>query len=102
MLDSIRCTRHILETHNKKPDLQKFASESKNLTEEEQEMLNNLLSKYEFLFDGTLGTWKNKTIYIYRITTRTQAVPLETISSAKGTKIRLQEGSGKYFTTRGT
>ena len=27
-------------------------------------MLHNLLSKYEFLFDGKLGTWKTKPVDI--------------------------------------
>ena len=27
-------------------------------------MLRNVLNKYEFLFDGTLGTWKARPVYI--------------------------------------
>ena len=42
----------------------KIAPESKHLTKEEQNTLHSVLSKYEFLFSGTLTTWKMKTIYI--------------------------------------
>lgn len=31
-----------------------------HLTPEEAQLLESLISKYEFLFDGTLGTWKTK------------------------------------------
>ena len=45
-----------------KTDLRKVTSESKNLSEEECEMIHNVLSKYELLFDRTLDTWKTKTV----------------------------------------
>ena len=39
-------------------------SNSKNLNDNEQIMLRDLITKYEFLFDGTLGTWKTKPVDI--------------------------------------
>ena len=54
----------ILNAHNEKSNLHKVASESKKLTEEERTKLHTLLTKYEFLFNRTLGTCKNKPVDI--------------------------------------
>ena len=51
-------TKHvvqILDANYKKADLQAVV---KGCTHEEQEMLLELLTNYEPLFDGTLGAWK--------------------------------------------
>ena len=44
----------------KKADLQAVVKGCTHLSSEEQEMLLELLTKYEPLFDGTLGAWKTK------------------------------------------
>ena len=54
----------ILDDHYKKSDLKKFASERKNLTEEEREMIHILFSKYKLLLGGTLGTRNTKPLDI--------------------------------------
>ena len=60
----MRHTCHILDSHYEKSNLHKVASESKKLTEEERIKLHTLLTKYEFLFNQTLGTCKNKPVDI--------------------------------------
>ena len=52
----------ILNTNDQKADLSKIVSNSKHLNDNKKSMLRDILSKYEFLFDGTLGTWKIKPI----------------------------------------
>ena len=37
---------------------------SKHLSSNKQSMLNDVLNKYEFLFSGTLGTFKTKPVDI--------------------------------------
>ena len=39
-------------------------SNDKNLTEDEHNALHDLTTKYELLFNVTLGTWKTKSIDI--------------------------------------
>ena len=48
----------ILDATYKKADLQAIAKGCTHLSSEEQNMLLELLTNYEPLFDGTLGAWK--------------------------------------------
>ena len=57
-------TRCILDGNYEKSELRKVVSNNKKLIDDERYALHNLLSKYEFLFDGTLGTWTTKPINI--------------------------------------
>ena len=38
--------------------------DSKNLSSDKKSMLYDLLTKYEFIFGGTIGTWKTKPVDI--------------------------------------
>ena len=60
----MRLTRRILYAHYGKSELSKVVSEIKPLTEEERAALYTLLTKYEFLLDGTLVTWDTTPIDI--------------------------------------
>ena len=55
-------TRQILEARYQKSDLSKIVPEHKHLTKEEHGMLHNILNKYEFIFDRTLGTWETNPV----------------------------------------
>ncbi|MFM8588489.1 MAG: RNase H-like domain-containing protein [Bacteroidota bacterium] len=48
----------ILDANYKKANLQEIVNSCTHLSSEEQEMLLELLTEYEPLFDGTLGAWK--------------------------------------------
>ena len=63
-MDTIQRTLYILDDHYEKSYLHKFVSESKHFTEQERTTFHNLWTKYEFLFEVTVGTWKNKPLYI--------------------------------------
>ena len=52
-----RMTR-IQDAVYEKADLRKVVTDNKNLNKKQQKDLLALLKKYEFLFDGTLGTWE--------------------------------------------
>ena len=54
--DSKRRTCRILDAKYQKVDLSKIVSNSKHLKNNEQCMLRAVLNKYEFLFNGTVGT----------------------------------------------
>ena len=56
--------RKILDTNYQKAYLNNITSEIKHLSHNEKCMLHDVLSKYEFIFDGTLGTWKPKPVHI--------------------------------------
>ena len=59
-------TRCILDEDDyKNIYLCKVAPENKNLSEEERDDIHDVLIKYKFLFDGTLGSCKNKPIDVY-------------------------------------
>ena len=58
ILDSRRHKLRILDAQYQKVNLCKIVSDSKHLVNDEQSMLYGVLAKYEFLLDGTLGTWK--------------------------------------------
>ena len=51
LLDITRRTRHILDAQYEKYDLHKVASNKKHLTDDDRNALQNLQTKYEFLFD---------------------------------------------------
>ena len=48
----------ILDANYKMADLQAVIKSCTHLSSEEQDMLLDLLTNYELLFDGTLGAWK--------------------------------------------
>ena len=51
--------RRILDARYKKVNLNKIMIEQcQHLTTTERHRLLHLLNKFEYLFDGTLGTWK--------------------------------------------
>ena len=60
----MRQTHRILHAQHHKSDLTKILSDSKNLNGDKQNMLYDILTKYELLFDRTLETWKTKHTYI--------------------------------------
>ena len=43
----------------------KVASKNKHLSEEKRDDIHDVLIKYKFLFDGTLGSCKIKPIHVY-------------------------------------
>ncbi len=52
-----------LDTKYQKPDLQSIVRDNcKHLSTDQQKRLLQLLTKYESLFDGTLGDWKTKPV----------------------------------------
>ena len=57
-INTTRRMRRILDAKYKKSDLKKAMTEQcQHLNAKECEIILNLISKYEELFDGTLGTW---------------------------------------------
>ena len=62
VLESMWRTRSILDAQYQNADLRIIVSHSKHLNNNKRSMLYNVLTKYEFLFDGTLGTWKTKPV----------------------------------------
>ena len=60
---SDRATR-ITAADYKKADLKEVVEGCKHLNKEEKRSLYKLLKRYEFLFDGTLGTWHSKPVSI--------------------------------------
>ena len=52
----------ILDAKYKKADLKKEIEKCLDLTKEEKERLENLLKKYEELFNGTLGSWNTEPV----------------------------------------
>ena len=55
---------YLLDVNYKKVDLRDLSKNQPQLTETQQELLFNLLSKYDSLFQGKLGTWKGPLIHI--------------------------------------
>ena len=53
-----------MEANYQKANLSKIASNSKKFNDNERNMLRDVLTKYEFLFDGTIGNWKKKPVDI--------------------------------------
>ena len=62
--DSTERIKRILDAHYEKADLDKLTASYTHLQETERNELNQLLKKYEYLFDGTLGKWKTEPIDI--------------------------------------
>ena len=52
----------ILDAKYKKADLKKEMENCMDLTKEEKEKLEELLKKYEDLFNGTLGSWNTEPV----------------------------------------
>ena len=55
-------TQNEYHSDNHKADLQEVAQQCTHLSAPKQQKLCTLLKRYEFLFDGTLGTWKTTPI----------------------------------------
>ena len=64
VLDSARRTLRILDENYQRADLSKIVSISKDLNDNKTIMLRDVLNKYEFPFDGTLGTRKTRPVHI--------------------------------------
>jgi hypothetical protein len=61
--DAIKHVTRILDAKYQKADLQSIVRDNcKHLSADKQKMLLQLLTKYESLFDGTLGDWKTKPV----------------------------------------
>ena len=56
--------RRILDAKYQKEGLSKVVSYSKHLKDNKQSMLRDVLNKCDFLFNGTLGTWKTRSVNI--------------------------------------
>jgi hypothetical protein len=61
--DATKRVTWILDTKYKKADLQTIVRDNcKHLSADQQKKLLQLLKKYEFLFNGTLGDWKTNPV----------------------------------------
>jgi hypothetical protein len=61
--DATKHVTRILDTKYQKADLQSIVTDKcKHLSADQQKKLLQLLTKYELLFDGTLGDWKTKPV----------------------------------------
>jgi hypothetical protein len=61
--DATKQVTRILDAKYKKADLQSIAKDNcKHLSADQKKKLLQLLTKYELLFDGTLGDWKTKPV----------------------------------------
>ena len=58
--DASKCIKEILDTKYEPANLKEIAANCMSLTKEQQEELHTLLTKYESLFDGTLGHWRGE------------------------------------------
>ena len=56
--------KKILDAKYEAANLEEIAELAIHLSKEEQQQLYKLLMKYQSLFDGTLGTWKNETLSV--------------------------------------
>ena len=63
VLDATQRTYSILDVKYQKAYSSKITSYIKYLSSDKQGMLYNVRTKYEFPFNGTLVTWKNKPVY---------------------------------------
>ena len=55
--------KKILDAKYKAADIPKIVGARKDLSQAQKTALEQLLTKYGSLFDGTLGTWKNKQVH---------------------------------------
>jgi hypothetical protein len=61
--DAIKHVTRILDAKYQKADLQSIVRDNcKHLSTDQQKKLLQLLTKYQLLFDGTLGDWKTKPV----------------------------------------
>jgi hypothetical protein len=61
--DATKRVTQILDAKYQKADLQSIVRDTcKHLSANQQKKLLQLLTKYELLFDGTLGDWKTKLV----------------------------------------
>jgi hypothetical protein len=61
--DATKRVTRILDAKYQKADLQAIVKDKcKHLSANQQKKLLQLLTKYESLFDGTLGDWKTKSV----------------------------------------
>ncbi len=61
--DATKHVMRILDANYKRADLQSIVKDKcKHLSADQQKKLLQLLTKYESLFDGTLGDWKTKPV----------------------------------------
>jgi hypothetical protein len=61
--DATKLVTRILDAKYQKADLQSIVRDNcKHLSANQQKKLLRLLTKYESLFDGTLGDWKTKPV----------------------------------------
>jgi hypothetical protein len=61
--DATKHVTRILDANYKRADLQSIVKDKcTHLTTNQQKKLLQLLTKYELLFDGTLGDWKTKPV----------------------------------------
>jgi hypothetical protein len=61
--DATKCVTWILDVKYQKADLQLIVRDKcKHLSADQQKKLLQLLTKYELLFDSTLGDWKTKPV----------------------------------------
>ncbi len=61
--EATKCVTRILDVKYQKADLQSIVKDKcKHLSTNQQKKLLQLLTKYESLYDGTLGDWKTKLV----------------------------------------
>ena len=58
--DAYHCVKKILDAKYVPADLNELCKNQEHLSLEEQKQLQTLLTKYEDLFDGTLGHWNGE------------------------------------------
>jgi hypothetical protein len=64
--DTTKRVTWILDPKYNKADLQSIVRDNcKHLSTNQQKKLLQLLTKYELLFDGTLGEWKTKLVFFH-------------------------------------
>ena len=62
--EAIERNKNILDAKYEAADFDQIVAESVHLNNKEQQKLLQLLEKYQSLFDGTLGLWKDKLVKI--------------------------------------
>ena len=77
--------KRILDATYEKADLEKITAECQHLNVERRESLLTLLTKYESLFDGTLGFWNHEEYDIELQPGVKQALQCSCISNTKNT-----------------
>ncbi len=81
--DATKRAGRILDAKYYKADLQSIVKNNcKHLSTDQQNKLLQLLIKYESLFDGTLGDWKTKPVFL-SIKGRFKTIPRPSIPGTK-------------------